>query len=171
MGVTPVSPRAPWASQFILDFQPLSRQAGGEPTLSHSVDPPQQQGQQRSWGWPRRWLVISGHPLSRSCGPFSSPPCPPQPSPQPLEAEKSGENEKQKLPSRGGHPPRRTASISSPNLHYLQSGGASEACHRSLPVPAPFSSTPGPLEEPLLGTWTLGKQKQISRPSAPRAAP
>lgn len=70
MGETPISPQAPWASQFILDFQPRSCGQLGT-TLSQSVDPSHQQGQRRSRGRPCRG--ISGHRPSGSCGPFIPP--------------------------------------------------------------------------------------------------
>lgn len=77
------------SARQVVSFRPPapSCQAGGEPTLSHPGPPLQHQGQQRSRveeggaktpGRSSRWLVIiSGHPLSRLCGPFGPAPSPP----------------------------------------------------------------------------------------------
>lgn len=137
------------------------RRAQGGLYPQSSCGPTPMAGTTEFQGWPSRWLVVGGHPLSGSCGPFSPAPCAPTAWPAAPEAEKSCEKN-QKHPSGGvGYPAQHVASISSANLHYPRVGVGE----------GPQRPSPPSLEEPLWCTWTSGKQKQISRSSAPQGAP
>lgn len=95
-----------------------------------------------------------------------------------LEAKKSGESRKLQgsPPGLGGLPrtllgARPPTSASSLVSRPRRLGRPLSRPSPLLPSPRPFSSTPGPFDEPPWCTWTWGRQKRITGRSTPQTTP
>lgn len=95
-----------------------------------------------------------------------------------LEAKKSGESRKLQSspPGLGGLPgtllgARPPTSASSLVSRPRRLGRPLSRPSPLLPSPRPFSSTPGPFDEPPWCTWTWGRQKRITGRSTPQTTP